>query len=331
MIYPWHKEAWQQYEQYLTRERLSHALLVSGPSAIGKLAFCQAFIQRMNCTNPAPQGHPCGTCENCHLIKVGTHPDVRFVHTEEEEGNRAEQIKVDDIREINRFMALSRQQGQFKVVCINRAHRMNINAANALLKTLEEPPPGSVLFLVTHRPETLPATIRSRCQVWRFGVPDPQVALMWLGQETDEPLGQDLLDVCRGRPLLALKLHASGLGKLRASFYEQLRALMQGEESITAVSSRLKNEDPERIIDWMQAWCADLIRCCFEKDPQTIENPDALEALQELVPRSDPHALFDCLDRLAESRRIASASMNQRLLVEDMLVQCRQSMHPQST
>lgn len=331
MIYPWLEDTWQQYLQYLADERLTHAILVSGPPAIGKLEFCRTYIQRMNCTNPGPQGHPCGACENCHLITAGTHPDVRLVNTEEAEGSdRSEQVRVDDIREINRFMALSRQQGRFKVVCINRAHRMNINAANALLKTLEEPPAGSVLFLVSHRIEGLPATIRSRCQIWRFGMPDPALALHWLQEKAASPAWQDLLGACGGRPLLAWESYDSGLGKMRVAFYEQLHALMAGRETVTAISSRLRNEDPERVTEWLQAWCGDLIRCRFRKHPETIENPDVLESLQNLAQQATPHSLFDCLDRLVESRRIVSASMNQRLFIENMLVQCWQSLQPPS-
>ena len=331
MIFPWLEDAWQQYLQYLVDGRLTHAILVSGPSAIGKQEFCRAYIQRMNCTNPGPQGYPCGSCENCHLIRAGTHPDVRLINMEDVEGaDRSEQIKVDDIREINRFMALSRQQGQFKVVCINRAHRMNINAANALLKTLEEPPPGSVLFLVSQRIEGLPATIRSRCQIWRFGVPSPALALSWLQEKAAGPAWQDLLGACGGRPLLAWESHDSGLGKIRTAFYEQLHALMAGRETVTGISSRLRNEDPERIAEWLQAWCADLIRCCFKEHPETIENPDVLEGLQSLAQQATPDSLFDCLDRLTESRRIVSTSINQRLFVENMLIQCQQSLQPPS-
>ncbi len=332
MIYPWLAGAWKQYVHYLVDERLAHAILVSGPAAIGKLEFCRAYAQRMNCTKPDPQGYPCGACDNCRLTRAGTHPDVRFVNMEDAgAADRSEPIRVDDIREINRFMALSRQQGQFKVVCINHAHRMNINAANALLKTLEEPPAGSVLFLISHRIEELPATIRSRCQNWKFSVPDPTLALQWLQEKAAGPAWQDLLGACGGRPLLAWQSHDSGLGKTRTVFYEQLHALMEGRETVTGMSSGLRNEDPERIIEWLQAWCGDLIRCCFKEHPETIENPDVLEGLRHLAQQAAPHSLFDCMDRLAECRRIASTSMNQRLFVENMLVQCRQSLQPPSS
>lgn len=331
MIYPWLADLWKQYLRYLVDERLTHAILVSGPAAIGKLEFCRAYVQRMNCTNPGPQGYPCGVCDNCRLIQARTHPDVRFVNMEESGvTDRPEPVRVDDIREINRFMALSRQQGRFKVVCVNHAHRMNINAANALLKTLEEPPPGSFLFLISHRIEDLPATIRSRCQTWKFSVPDPEPALHWLQEKAPGPAWRDLLGACGGRPLLAWESHDSGLGKARTAFYEQLHALMAGRETVTAISSRLRNEDPERIIEWLQAWCGDLVRCCFQEQPETVENPDVLEGLQELARQAAPRSLFACLDRLAESRRIVSASMNQRLFVENMLVQCQQSLQPAS-
>ncbi len=327
MIYPWQEDLWQQFVRYLNHKRLAHAILVSGPPGIGKREFCLTYIQRMNCTAPNGQPYPCGACKGCHLTRAGTHPDVRLTHAGEgERSSRIEQIRVDDIREINRFISLSRQQGRYKVVCINQADRMNINAANALLKTLEEPPSGSVLFLISHRADSLPATIRSRCQTWKFNTPDPQLALKWLQEKADHPAWGSLLAVSGGRPLLAWELHSSGLGKVRTAFYEHMNRFVQGQEAVTGISASLQNEDPERVAGWLQAWCGDLIRFHFEKDPDTIENPDITQSLHGIAEHVDLQSLFGCLGRLAESRRIARAPMNQRLFIEDMLVQCQQSL-----
>lgn len=327
MIFPWQADSWQQFVRYLNHKRLAHAILVSGPPAIGKLEFCLTCIQRMNCTAPNEQQYPCGACENCHLTRAGTHPDVRLVNAGEGEGSgRSEQIKVDDIREINRFMSLSRQQGRYKVVCISQADRMNINAANALLKTLEEPPSGSVLFLVSHRADSLPATMKSRCQTWKFNAPDLEPALQWLQKKADNPAWESLLAASGRRPLLAWELHSSGLGKVRTTFYEYMNGFAQGREGVAGISARLQNEDPERVVGWLQAWCGDLIRLHFEKAPDTIENPDIIQTLHGMTGQVDLQSLFRYLDRLAESRRIARAPMNRRLFIEDMLVQCQQSL-----
>ena len=327
MIFPWQKDSWQKYVEYLRCKRLIHAILVSGPPAIGKMEFCLSYIQRMNCLAPVAHQLPCGVCESCHLISVGTHPDVRLVNVDKGEGaERFEQIKVDDIRKVSQFMSLSCQYGRYKTVCINQADRMNINAANALLKTLEEPPSGSVLFLVSDRADCLPATVKSRCQIWNFAVPDSELALQWLQEKADNPSWQSLLAASGGRPLLAWELHNSGLGDMRTAFFDHMSKFVKGQESVTEVSRRFQNESTEKVVSWLQSWCGDLIRYRFNKSSNTFENMDMIKCLRDIAGQMDLQAMLDCMERLAEARRIARAPLNRRLLIEDMLIQCRRAL-----
>jgi len=327
MIYPWQKALWQQFIQYLDHKRLVHAVLISGPSAIGKLDFCLACIQHLNCTDPTDREYPCGTCESCHLTKVGTHPDVRLINAEKSEGTeRTEQIKVDDIRKISQFMSLSGKHGRYKIVCINHAERMNTNAANALLKTLEEPPPGSILFLVSDRTDSLPATVRSRCQNWKFSTPDSEPALQWLQEKAENPHWENLLAASGGRPLLAWELHDSGQAEIRTAFFQHLNEFLLGRESVTELSAKFQHESPERILSWLQTWCGDSIRYHFLKRSNSLENQDIFKSLQGVAEQMDLQSLFSCMDRLTESRYFASTPLNRRLLVEDMLLQCQQSL-----
>lgn len=325
MIYPWQAQQWQQSLQYLIRKRLPHAILLSGPSSIGKLEFCLSYIQRMNCTQPTQDNNACGICRDCHLFKVRTHPDVRMINVDESVDQiKVDQIKVDDIREINKFMSLSRQQGTYKIVCINQAELMNINTANALLKTLEEPPPNSILFLISHRANTLLATVKSRCQIWRFNLPDKDQAMNWLQQRADGVAWETLLPVSGNRPLLALALHETGLGEARAAFYHDIHQLMQHQEKVTTISAKLQNEDLEKLVTWQQAWCADLVRCHYKKEPVTIENPDIRRSLHSLIGRVDLQLLFSFWDKLIELRRFSSAPLNKRLFIENMLIRCQE-------
>ena len=324
MVYTWQVDQWQRALRYLNNNRLAHAILLSGPSAIGKLEFCLSYIQRMNCTQPTQDNYACGTCGDCHLFKARTHPDVRMINVDENDQVKGEQIKIDDIREINRFMSLSRQRGLYKVVCINQAERMNINAANALLKALEEPPPNSILFLISDRADTLLATIKSRCQIWKFGLPDYKQALNWLQQQEEDAAWQSLLPVSGNRPLLALELHKTGLGEARATFYHHLNQLMQDQEKTTTISAKLQNEELEKLVGWQQTWCADLIRCHYKKQPVTIENPDIRRSLHSLIGRVDLQLLYSYLDKLIELRRFSSAPLNKRLFIEDMLIRCQE-------
>ena len=330
MVFPWQSENWHQATRYLKDDRLVHAILLLGPAAIGKLEFCLSFIQRLNCTNPTLDDHACGECKDCHLFIARTHPDIRMLNVYEDADqdkkaqNKVELIKVDDIRDINQFMTLSRQQGSYKIVCINHAETMNVNAANALLKTLEEPPQNSILFLISHRADALLPTIKSRCQTWKFKLPDEAKSLVWLGQQQEHDNWQALLEVAGNRTLLALELCESGLGENRAGYYQDLDRFLQGKTDVTKVSAKHQDEQLERLVMWQQTWCADLIRCHYENEPVTLENPDIRRSLHSLVGLVDLHSLFRFMDKLIELRRFSSAPLNKRLFIEDMLIRCQE-------
>ena len=320
MIFPWHAEHWQHALHLLAHERLAHANLLTGPAGIGKLAFCLHYMQTINCTQPGTDQHACEQCGNCRLFKARTHPDVRWLNVDE----AADQIKVDDIREINEFMVLSRQQGAYKIVCINHAERINTNAANALLKTLEEPPANSVLFLVSQYADRLLATIRSRCQTWKFRVPDKALALAWLHQQAKSDTLQTLLAISGDRPLLALALHETGLGETRAVFFKDVGLLMKKKVTPTSLSAKLQNTELEQLVVWQQAWCTDLIRCHYASPPMHLENPDLYQGLHQLVGRVNVSLLFGFWDKLIELRRLATTPLNKRLFIEDMLIRCQE-------
>ncbi|MFK7815844.1 MAG: DNA polymerase III subunit delta' [Gammaproteobacteria bacterium] len=330
MIFPWQHKNWQRAMRFLQDDRLAHAVLLSGPASIGKLEFCLSFIQRLNCTNPSLDDQACGECKDCLLFAARTHPDIRMLNVDEDadqdkkSANKVEQIKVDDIREINQFMTLSGQHGGYKVVCLNYAETMNNNAANALLKTLEEPPKKSIILLITHRADALLPTIRSRCQTWKFHLPDDEQSLIWLNQQKKQDHWPALLKVAGNRPLLAQDLDTSGLGEDRARYYEDLGHFLLGKSNVAKVSSKHQDEQLERLVTWQQAWCADLVRCHYGDEPVTLENPDIRRSLHSLVARVDLHSLFRFMDKLIELRRFSSAPLNKRLFIEDMLIRCQE-------
>ncbi len=165
---------WQVYgQEHLTRQlaaglltgRLAHAYLLVGPPHVGKMTLAVNIAQAVNC----PQregGAPCGECSQCQRIARGVHPDVQVIGVGrgEEDGPARRDIRIDQVREIEGFLNLSAYEGAGKVVIIDGAELMNAAAANALLKTLEEPPAGTVLLLLTANEDALLSTIRSRCR-----------------------------------------------------------------------------------------------------------------------------------------------------------------------
>ena len=154
-VYPWQENLWQQLAG---RAQHAHAYLLHGPAGIGKRALAERLMARLLCLSPSGLD-ACGNCKSCHLLAAGTHPD-NFV-LEPEEADKP--IKVDQVRELVEFVVQTAQLGGRKVVLLEPAEAMNLNAANALLKSLEEPSGNTVLLLISHQPSRLLPTIKSRC------------------------------------------------------------------------------------------------------------------------------------------------------------------------
>ncbi|MDH5485036.1 MAG: DNA polymerase III subunit delta', partial [Gammaproteobacteria bacterium] len=204
MIYPWQKRQWLQIHQQFDAGRLPHALLLTGSEGLGKLDFARELAASILCRSTSGQGAACGQCDACHLIAAGTHPDYHFLAPEDV--NKV--IKVDDIRALCESFSLTSQFSGHRVAVIASADNMNTNAANSLLKTLEEPGENSLLILVSARPHRFPITIRSRCQAISFAVPETGVALQWLGDQSTMAASDAslCLKLAHGSPLLAQRL-----------------------------------------------------------------------------------------------------------------------------
>lgn len=197
---PWLHRFGQQMASALQRDQLAHAWLLQGAAGIGKRALAEYLAQLLLCAEPH-DGQPCGHCRSCQLIAAGTHPD-RLELVPEESGKP---IKIDAVRGRIAQLQLTPQVAKRKVVIIDPAEAMNANAANALLKTLEEPPGNATLLLISHAPGRLLATIRSRCQKLNIPTPGRAEAMAWLtraSSASSEQIAAALLQ-SSGLPLLA--------------------------------------------------------------------------------------------------------------------------------
>lgn len=239
---PWHSRAWSQLGGPLAAGRLGHALLLVGQVALGKRELGRALARRLLCTSPEhPAGMACGACRSCHLFEAGTHPDFADVGIElnEKTGKMRSEILVDQIRRLSQWFSLTAQFGGAQIAMIDPADGLRGAAANALLKTLEEPLPGRYLILVTARPASLPATIRSRCQRLELHVPAKIEAVDWLRAQGVEPcLVDDALYAAEGNPGLALAYLNEGRLALRSEVQRDLAALASGRERPISVALR---------------------------------------------------------------------------------------------
>jgi DNA polymerase-3 subunit delta' len=250
-------------------------------------------------------------------FKAGTHPDFYQVRPEED----ATVIKVDQIRQLSEHLSLSSHRGGYQVVVVDPAETMNLNAANSLLKTLEEPSDNTLLMLVSARPAQLPATVRSRCQQLRIAVPDSQIALHWLrGQGVSESSAQICLQLAHGAPLEALKqVQIDSIGARQERFNALVGILENRISPLTVAQGWCKDEDMQGI-RWMREWLMDLLRISMAGQASRVRSADLQEGLPALAGRLDSRVIFGLLDRINRTLRLTAGSLNRQLLTEDILL-----------
>ncbi|MFT5716124.1 MAG: DNA polymerase-3 subunit delta' [Oleiphilaceae bacterium] len=231
-IYPWQTKQWENITKQYSDEALPHAFLFTGLKGIGKLHFAQCLVGFLLCERKK-ESQACGECKQCKLVKAQTHTDLRLVKPEE--GSAV--IKVDTIRSLVEFFTLSSMQGGLKVAVLCPAEALNHNAANALLKTLEEPAGQSIIILISHASGKLLPTIRSRCQVVDFDTPKQQQAHQWLA----DTLVQEGAVLPADDDITAL-LSLSSNAPLRAKEYFEINALNENNRMLDEMGSMLKND-----------------------------------------------------------------------------------------
>ncbi|MCK5919002.1 MAG: DNA polymerase III subunit delta' [Cocleimonas sp.] len=308
MIYTWHQKIWDQLVATRNANHLPHAILISGAEGIGKQAFAEALVNSLLCESPQENYNACGQCKSCHVKHSDAHPDYYQASIAE---NKT-QIVVDQIRQLNNFLHMSRSYQGSRVAYINPAESLNVNAANSLLKSLEEPANNSVIILVTSQISTLLATIKSRCQMLHLPTPNKQVALHWLSLQSTQHSPEELLEMSAGKPLYALKLDNEEHFKRRKDFAHDLSAAINQRQSVTEVSKKWQNSPKDELLDWQIHWVQQLIKYHFN----TKQHLPALA-----IPQSaNLNHLWTLHDELIKFREIAHTSLNAQLFIENMLL-----------
>lgn len=321
-ICPWHLPVWQSLT---TRDRQPHAFLFGGPAGIGKRRFAEAFADWLLCLKPRP-GAACGECRSCQLRLAGSHPDRLLIEPEEE----GKAIRIDAVRQLADFMAQTAQQGGRKVVMLHPAEAMNLNAANALLKSLEEPTAETYLLLITDQPSRLLPTIRSRCQVLSLTAPGHAEARSWLAAQLPElDTGQHdaLLLMAGGAPLRALQLQTMDAAALRRQVVEGVKSLLKREESASRLAETWTAVPLELLADWFCDWTLDLLRLKTGAVERPL-NGDMDKVLPYMARHVTMPALMEWQDWLLQHRGmiLGKANLNRVMLIETLLIQWKQLM-----
>ncbi len=351
-IYPWQEHSWQQLQQL--RARLPHAILFHGPQGIGKIRFLEQFAQALLCEQQTQsnQSHQyaCGSCASCLWFAQSNHPDYRCIRPESMEtapsdegkdsvdnaGNDdsadgeknskkskapSKEIKIDQIRALTDFMNVSTHRQGLRVVVLYPAEALNHAASNALLKTLEEPPPGTIFLVLTHSIDRLLPTILSRCHKFDMPMPAHSAALAWL-QEQGVQDAQRWLAEQGGAPLAALTWAQAGNR-------EEVDALLQvlerpDMEAILKIAEKLQKTSNAQLIELLkclQRWLYDMIAYSLSGQIRYYPQHQAkLARLAGLVPAT---TLLSGLKVLNERCAIAQHPLSPRLFIEDMLLDYR--------
>ncbi|MFL3647357.1 MAG: DNA polymerase III subunit delta' [Cellvibrionales bacterium] len=270
----WHVADWQQMISAHRHNRLPHAILLSGPKYIGKQQFSRALAQHLLCITEDYSGN-CGHCKGCQLNAAGTHPDLTVLAPEE----AGKAIGISDIRMLAMNVSKTGQQGGWKIIIITPAEAMTASAANALLKTLEEPQGQTLIMLVSHELGRLPATIRSRCQRHVLPLPSNAEALSWLqSSSTDRETLQLALTKAQGRPLMAQQYLTGGLLDRHRQFDLWIDDVAAGRLPPLEAALHCQKLDAVVLIDWFLFYlhhriCSDIERQCY---PQIFSFYDKL-------------------------------------------------------
>jgi DNA polymerase-3 subunit delta' len=253
------------------------------------------------------------------LIQAGNHPDLQWIGPEE--GSKSGEIKIESIRELTSSAALTAHSAKYKVIGIQPAHRMTHGAANSLLKTLEEPTPGTVMLLLTDQPARLLPTIRSRCQSVVFQPPQRKQALEWLSDKVDQSDPALLLALANGAPLKALAMDDKTLLENRSEMLNQFLALSEQRLDPVKLAGIWQKFDYKLLIEWLIGWVIDIQRLKVSASVTALCNPDQAQALQKTADKLNSRAIQSYLKRVYAVSALTDSNINLQLTLEKLLIE----------
>lgn len=330
----WQQKIWQKLME--NQPFRCPAVLLKGRKGTGKLVFARILAKSLLCVSPNSHHEACGQCNSCNWFELGGHPDYlqlspealtdtpnETTHDDDSEDTAStksrkkssQQISVEQIRALTDFVYLTGHQGGYRIVLIYPAEAMNSAASNALLKKLEEPPPQVIFILVTHQPQHLLPTLRSRCQQIAMPLPDIKTSMTWLQQQ-----GVQNPDICLAAggfsPLSALSFHDSKDMAHHDQLIQQISVPTQFNP--LALADVMQQSDLSLVVSWLQKWCYDLISYRTTGEIRYYRYQHA--SIEKLANQINLEACVAYSRSLIKSQGLARHPLNPRLFLEGILV-----------
>lgn len=317
-LYPWQQKQWLQVSKYYINGTMPHGLLITGAAGVGKTVFAQAVAELLLCEKN--DNFACGQCRSCHWLQAQTHPDLFLISPEED----SKSIKVEQVRQLTTQLNQTAQNvGGYQIAIVYPADAMNHAAANALLKTLEEPAGKVVIILVTDHEKSLPATVRSRCQKIKFSTPPLEEVRPWLIEKMGTEQNIDLLlSLADYAPLTALGFADGEQLKQRQVFFQQLQQLSEKHLDPVKFAVSCLQYGLVCVIKYLISIITDLVRLKMQVQENFIINKDQLLFLQQLTAKVVLEKLTPYQQKLLDASSLIRQhqSINAQLLLENLLI-----------
>ncbi|HKT74864.1 MAG TPA: DNA polymerase III subunit delta' [Steroidobacteraceae bacterium] len=292
--------------------RLPHALLIHEAPGAGGDWLALWAAQLVLCLHA--ERAPCGSCAGCKRVEAGQHPDLLQIRPVED----SRQIRIEQVRELAQDLALTSHGGRYKVGILSPADALNHFAANALLKTLEEPPPSTLLVLVATQPSRLPATILSRCQRVRVRAPTREEALSWLQSATPAGEWETALDILGNAPIAAAQLDPSGVAQIGVEVCSGLDESARGGGDPVTTAEKWARADLPLRLRCFENWITKRIHAHFGTGgPLTEVGAGPYLPGAEAV--LNIRELFELLDGVRDLKSALDTPINRGMALESLL------------
>jgi len=325
ITHPWNQEIWQTLT--MEPERTNHALLFCGDAGLGKkdIGFSLAHFILADTHG-----------QSANLFDAGSHPDLHVIMPEDQireddlvgqfarryievhGGKPKRTITIEQIRRLSQGLTTHPHISSHRVILIFCADTMNHNAANALLKSLEEPPANTLFVIVSDEVSKLAKTIRSRCSLVNFKAPDYQSAVAWLNMQGSIPEGEIAthLAMANNHPLQALTLYKNDYLASLKDVFTDVNGLWTRRAEVTQVAKNWQEIGGLRSVDILQKLSTDLLRCCLSDDPQSVFFPVQKKWVKSVSAKISKQRLLELIDELIYARRMLATTVDELLVLE---------------